>query len=57
MLKVITIIPARGGSKGMPKKNIKFLGSKPLLQYTTDVAKKSKLLNNIIPCSIHVSIR
>lgn len=47
-MKILGIIPARGGSKGIPKKNIKFLGSKPLLQYTTDVAKKSKLLNNII---------
>lgn len=47
-MKVITIIPARGGSKGVPGKNIKILGRKPLLQYTAEAAKKSTLLNDII---------
>ena len=30
-MKVIAVIPARGGSKGIPKKNIKELGKKPLI--------------------------
>src|SRR5690606_9948220 len=35
----VIIIPARGGSKGIPGKNIKFLGEKPLIQYTIDAAR------------------
>ena len=35
---ILIIIPARGGSKGIPKKNIKDLGDKPLIQYTVEVA-------------------
>jgi N-acylneuraminate cytidylyltransferase len=34
------LIPARGGSKGIPKKNIKELGGKPLIQYTLEVAQE-----------------
>ncbi|MBS3926359.1 MAG: acylneuraminate cytidylyltransferase family protein [Nitrosarchaeum sp.] len=47
-MKVLAIIPARGGSKGVPLKNIKKLNGKPLIKYTIDAAKKSKLLNRII---------
>ena len=47
-MKILAIIPARGGSKGVPKKNIKLLGKKPLLEYTIDAAKNSKLLTQII---------
>jgi len=41
----IAIIPARGGSKRIPKKNIKFLAGKPLLAYTIEAARNSKLIN------------
>lgn len=34
------IVPARGGSKGIPGKNIKHLGGKPLIQYTIEVARE-----------------
>lgn len=37
-MKVLVIIPARAGSKGIPGKNIKILGDKPLIQYTIDAA-------------------
>ena len=37
--KVLVIIPARGGSKGIPHKNIKELGDKPLICYSIDVAR------------------
>jgi len=47
-MKVLAIIPARGGSKGVPGKNIKLLGGKPLLQFTADSAMNSKLLTKII---------
>lgn len=39
------IIPARGGSKGVPRKNIRRLMDKPLVQYTIDAAKVSKHLS------------
>jgi N-acylneuraminate cytidylyltransferase len=38
-MKPLVIIPARGGSKGVPGKNIKLLNGKPLIQYTIDAAK------------------
>lgn len=47
-MKILGLIPARGGSKGISKKNIKPLGGKPLLEYTFEAAKTSKLLNRII---------
>jgi N-acylneuraminate cytidylyltransferase len=47
-MKVLGVIPARGGSKGIPKKNSKKLLGKPLIQYTIESAKKSELLNRII---------
>ncbi|XMO86566.1 acylneuraminate cytidylyltransferase family protein [Algibacter sp. AS12] len=47
-MKILGIIPARGGSKTVPGKNIKLLEGKPLIQYTVDVAKESKYLTNLI---------
>ena len=37
-MKPLVIIPARGGSKGIPKKNVRLLAGKPLLHYTIEVA-------------------
>ena len=45
---ILAIIPARGGSKGVPRKNIKPLLGKPLVCWTIEEAKKSKLLTRII---------
>jgi CMP-N,N'-diacetyllegionaminic acid synthase len=45
---ILAIIPARGGSKGVKKKNIRLLNGKPLIQYTIDAAKQSRLLSRII---------
>ena len=39
MKKVLVLIPARGGSKGIPYKNIKLLNGKPLINYTLDLVK------------------
>lgn len=39
-MKPLVVIPARGGSKGVPGKNIKLLGGKPLVQFTLDAAKE-----------------
>lgn len=46
--KIIAIIPARGGSKGLPGKNIIPLGGKPLIAHSIEVAKKSKLVERVI---------
>ncbi len=47
-IRVLGIIPARGGSKGIPKKNIVSLGGRPLISYTIHAAKESKLLDACI---------
>jgi len=40
MMKYLVVIPARGGSKGIPRKNIKPLNGKPLIEYAIDIARK-----------------
>jgi len=45
---VLAIIPARGGSKGIPRKNIRMLAGKPLIAWTIDEAKKSKYIDRLI---------
>lgn len=47
-LNILGVITARGGSKGIPGKNIKPLGNKPLIAYTIEAAKKSKLITHLI---------
>jgi CMP-N-acetylneuraminic acid synthetase len=47
-LKVLGIITARGGSKGIPGKNLKLLAGKPLLAYTVDTARRSGALDRVI---------
>lgn len=48
MSKVLGVITARGGSKGIPGKNIKPLLGKPLLAYTVEAAKKSGAIDRLI---------
>jgi len=45
---ILAIIPARGGSKGIPRKNIKELAGKPLIAWTIEEAKKSKYIDRLI---------
>lgn len=47
-MNIIAIIPARGGSKGVPGKNIKPLGGKPLIVYTIEAAKQVTLLTDCV---------
>lgn len=47
-MKIYAIIPARGGSKSVPRKNIKPLGGFPLLAYSIAAAKLSKKIDRII---------
>jgi CMP-N,N'-diacetyllegionaminic acid synthase len=46
--KILGLIPARGGSKGVPGKNIKMLGGKPLISYTIQSALESTLIQDVI---------
>ena len=48
MKKVLAIIPARAGSKGVKNKNIKSLNGKPLILYTIEEAKKSDQIDKIV---------
>ncbi len=45
---ILGIITARGGSKGLPKKNIRFLGNKPLIAWTIEESQKSKYIDKLI---------
>ncbi|MBU3190620.1 acylneuraminate cytidylyltransferase family protein [Clostridium bowmanii] len=45
---ILAIIPARGGSKGILRKNIKILNGKPLIAYTIEEALKSKYIKRVI---------
>ena len=47
-MKVLGIITARGGSKGVPGKNLKLLAGKPLLAYTIDAARSCAALDRVI---------
>jgi len=46
--KILAIIPARGGSKGIKRKNLQKLSGKPLIAHTIIAAKKTKSINKII---------
>lgn len=45
--RILAIIPARSNSKGLKKKNMKIFNGKPLVQWTIEAAKKSKLIDDI----------
>lgn len=47
-MQILAIIPARGGSKGIPYKNIKLLNGKPLIAYTIEAALASKISRLIV---------
>ena len=48
MTKPVCIIPARGGSKGVPKNNIRLIAGKPLIYYTIKSALESKIFSHVI---------
>jgi N-acylneuraminate cytidylyltransferase/CMP-N,N'-diacetyllegionaminic acid synthase len=53
---MLAIIPARGGSKGLPGKNIKFLNGKPLIVHTIEAASKTKAISEVIVSTDDVEI-
>jgi N-acylneuraminate cytidylyltransferase len=46
--RALGVIPARGGSKGIPRKNLKLLRGRPLIAYTIDAARKSRRLTHCV---------
>ncbi len=47
-MKILGLIPARGGSKGVPRKNIRLLNGKPLIYYTIDPAIRTEVFSEIL---------
>jgi CMP-N,N'-diacetyllegionaminic acid synthase len=56
-MSVCVLIPARGGSKGIQGKNIKFLGGKPLIQYTLDAARACFTPEQIVVSTDDIEIK
>ena len=48
MKKILTVIPARGGSKGIPRKNIVKINDRPLIDYTIQAALQVSRINHVI---------
>lgn len=48
MSRVVGLVPARGGSKGLPGKNLRALAGKPLLTYTAEAARASGVIDRLI---------
>ena len=55
-IKIVVIIPARGGSKRLPNKNIKQLNGKPLISYSIEYAQKNIPNADIIVSTDNVEI-
>ncbi|MAD60110.1 MAG: UDP-2,4-diacetamido-2,4,6-trideoxy-beta-L-altropyranose hydrolase [Myxococcales bacterium] len=47
-IKVIAVIPARGGSKGIPRKNVRFLAGRPMIHYVLDAAQQCSLIDKVV---------
>src|SRR3990167_5560427 len=47
-MKILGIIPARAGSKGLPGKNTLLCAGKPLIRWTVEEALKSKMINHVV---------
>lgn len=45
---VLGLIAARGGSKGVPRKNLKFVGGKPLIAWTVEAARRAETVDRVI---------
>jgi CMP-N,N'-diacetyllegionaminic acid synthase len=47
-MRILGLVPARGGSKGVPRKNARHLGGKPLVQYTLETALAAGQLSRVV---------
>jgi CMP-N,N'-diacetyllegionaminic acid synthase len=55
-MNILAFIPARGGSKGIPRKNLALLNGTPLIQYSIEAAQGSQYINNIFLSSDDLEI-
>lgn len=55
-MKILAIIPARGGSKGIPRKNVVPIGGRPLIDYSIQAALASTLVNRLVVSTDHMEI-
>ena len=56
-MKILAVIPARGGSKGIKNKNLVTFNGKPLIYWTINAAKKSKLISKIVVSTDSTAIK
>ncbi len=56
-MKILAVIPARSGSKGIPNKNIRIIGSKPLIYYSIKNALSSKYITDVFVTTDSDSVR
>ena len=47
-MRILGLVPARGGSKGIPRKNIRPLAGKPLIAWSIEAARSSRLLDTVV---------
>lgn len=55
-MRILAIIPARGGSKGIPRKNIRLVADRPLIAYSVEAAKGSRVLTHFVVSTDDVEI-
>lgn len=55
-MSVLAIIPARGGSKGIPQKNLRMVGGKPLIAYSIEQARKTAGVDRVVVSTDDVKI-
>jgi CMP-N-acetylneuraminic acid synthetase len=48
VLQLLAVIPARGGSKGIPRKNIRMLCGRPLIAYSIDAARQARSIDRLV---------
>jgi CMP-N,N'-diacetyllegionaminic acid synthase len=56
-MRTLGVIPARGGSKGVPGKNLRTVAGRPLLAYTADAARESRRLSRVIVSTDDAALR
>lgn len=54
---IVVVIPARGGSKGIPRKNLRLLNGKPLISYSINLAKNNKYIDEVIVSTDDLEIK
>jgi N-acylneuraminate cytidylyltransferase len=55
--RVLAVVPARGGSREVPRKNIRLVGGKPLIAYTLDAARTSRYVDRLVVSTEDAEIR